>query len=410
MKWFSRTPFAALLMLVLSSGMTTVSLAAEKQYGPGVTDTEIKIGQTMPYSGPASSYGVIGKSEAAYFAMINEQGGINGRKINLISRDDGYSPPKTLEVTRQLVEQDQILLTFNALGTPTQIAIRDYLNEQKVPQLFVASGASKFNDPKHYPWTTPGIQPIYRLGARIYARYIIKNLPDAKIAVLYQNDDLGKDYLDGLREGLGDRADKMIVATQSYESSDPTVDSQVLLLRGSGANVLFTAAGPKFAAQTIRKLYDLDWKPTHILSYISTSVGAVLKPAGPEKCIGIISAYIGYDVADPQWQSTDEYKEWLAWMNRYNTSGKITDGFNGYGYGHAQAMVAVLKASGDNLTRENVLKQATSIRELRTFALLPGITVSTSPDDFAPIKKMQMERFDGTSWQFFGEVISATVD
>ena len=242
MKWFFRTPFAALLMLVLSSGLTTVSFAAEKQYGPGVTDTEIKIGQTMPYSGPASAYGVIGKAEAAYFAMINDQGGINGRKINFISRDDGYSPPKTVEVARQLVERDQVLLLFNALGTPTQIAIRDYLNEQKVPQLFVASGASKFNDPKHYPWTTPGIQPIYCLEARIYARYIIKNLPDAKIAVLYQNDDLGKDYLDGLREGLGDRADKMIVATQSYETSDPTVDSQVLLLRGSGANVLFTAA------------------------------------------------------------------------------------------------------------------------------------------------------------------------
>jgi len=409
MKWLSRTAYASLLLMP-TLGMITGAFAAEKQYGPGVTDTEIKIGNTNPYSGPASSYGVIGKAEAAYFAMINDEGGINGRKINFISRDDGYSPPKTVEVTRQLVEQDQILLMFNALGTPTQTAVRGYLNEQKVPHLFVSSGASKFNDPKHYPWTTPGIQPIYRLEARVYARYIVKNVPDAKIAVLYQNDDLGKDYLDGLREGLGERADKMIVATQSYETSDPTVDSQVLLLHGSSANVLLTAAIPKFAIQTIRKVHDLGWKPTHILSYISSSVGAVLQPAGPEKCIGIISANFAHDVADPEWQRTDEYKEWLAWMNKYNSSGKIADGANAYGYGHAQAMVAVLKASGDNLTRENVLKQATSIRDLRTFALLPGITVSTNNDDYAPIKQLQLQRFDGTTWQFFGEVMSATIN
>jgi branched-chain amino acid transport system substrate-binding protein len=376
------------------------------QYGPGVSDTEIKIGNTMPYSGPASAYGAIGKAEAAYFAMINDQGGINGRKINFISRDDGYSPPKTVEVTRQLVEQDQVLLLFNPLGTAPQTAVRDYLNEKKVPQLFVSSGAAKFNDPKHYPWTMGGIQPTYLMEARIYGRYIIKNLPDAKIAVLYQNDDFGKDYLIGLREGLGDKSDKMLVATQTYETTDATIDSQIVSLQGSGANVLLTAAIPKFAAQTIRKVYDVGWKPTHFLSYVSASVGGVMQPVGTDKCIGIISGTIGHDPTDPQWQNTAEYKEWLAWMKKYNPSGNVADGFSSVGYGAGQAMVAVLRASGDNLTRENVMKQATSIHDLKLYALLPGITVSTSADDFTSIKQMQLERFDGTTWQLFGEVIS----
>jgi branched-chain amino acid transport system substrate-binding protein len=389
--------------LVLASGLAF----AAGQYGPGVSDTEIKIGNTMPYSGPASAYGAIGKAEAAYFAMINEQGGVNGRKINFISRDDGYSPPKTVELVRQLVEEEHVLLLFNTLGTPPNSAIRGYLNDSKVPQLSVATGADKWNDPKHYPWTM-GWQPSYRVEARIYARYILKNLPNAKIAVLYQNDDFGKDYLVGLREGLGDKADKMIVATQTYETTDPTVDSQIVALQGSGADVLLTAAIPKFAAQAIRKVYDIGWKPTHFLTNVSASVKAVLQPAGPEKGVGIISAGYLKEPTDPQWQDTPEYKEWLAWMKKYNTSGNVADGNNVSGYSFAQTLVAVLKASGDNLTRENVMKQAASIHNMTLPMLLPGIVVSTSADDFAPVKQMQLEKFDGTTWRLFGEVISGS--
>jgi branched-chain amino acid transport system substrate-binding protein len=389
--------------LALASGLVW----AAGQYGPGASDTEIKIGNTMPYSGPASAYGAIGKAETAYFAMINDQGGINGRMINFVSRDDSYSPPKAVELVRQLVEQDQVLLMFNPLGTPSNTAIQGYLNDNNVPQLFVATGADKWNDPKRYPWTT-GWQPSYRIEARIYGRYILKNLPAAKIAVLYQNDDFGKDYLIGLREGLGDKADKMIVATQTYETTDPTVDSQIVALQGSGADVLLTAATPKFAAQAIRKVYDIGWKPTHFLTNVSISVKAVIQPAGTEKAVGIITAGYLKEPTDPQWQDTPEYKEWLAWMKKYNTSGNVADGNNAYGYSVAQTMVAVLKASGDNLTRENVMKQAASIHDEKLPMLLPGITVSTSANDFAPIKQMQLEKFDGTTWQLFGEVISGS--
>ena len=355
--------------LVLAAGL---ALAAG-QYGPGASDKEIKIGNTMPYSGPASAYGTIGKSNAAYFAMINEQGGINGRKINFISRDDGYSPPKTVEQVRKLVEEDQVLFLFDTLGTPPNSAIRAYLNDNKVPQLFVATGADKWNDPKHFPWTM-GWQPSYRIEARIYARYILKNLPDAKIAILYQNDDFGKDYLIGLREGLGDKADKLIIATKSYETTDPTVDSQIVALQGTGANVLLTAATPKFAAQAIRKVYDIGWKPTQFLTNVSNSVGAVLKPAGLEKAVGIISAAYGKDPTDPQWQGTPEYKAWLDWMKKYNSSANVTDALNVVGYGVSQTMVAVLKAAGDNLTRENIMKQAAAIHDEKLPMLLPGIT------------------------------------
>jgi branched-chain amino acid transport system substrate-binding protein len=396
----------ALLALAGALGMTAAA-AADKQYGPGVSDTEIKLGNTMPYSGPASTYGTIGKSEAAYFAMINDQGGINGRKVNFISRDDGYSPPKTVEQVRQLVEQDEVLATFNTLGTPPNTAIQAYLNDNKVPQLFVATGANKWNDPKSHPWTI-GWQPSYQIEARIYARYILKNLSEAKIAVLYQNDDFGKDYVIGLRQGLGDKADKMIVATQTYETTDATVDSQIVALQGSGADVLLTIAIPKFAAQVIRKIYDLGWKPTHILSNVSSSVGLVMRPAGPEKSVGIISAAFTKDPTDPQWQNTPEYSEWLAWMKKYNTSGNIADTYTVYGYSVAQTMVAVLKACGDNLTRENLMKQAASIHDLKLPMLLPGIVVSTSATDFAPIKQMQLEKFDGNTWQLFGEVISGS--
>ena len=403
-KWTVVTAMVA-ASLVHASGLAF----AAGQYGPGVSDAEIKIGNTMPYSGPASSYGPIGKSDAAYFAMINDQGGINRRKINFISRDDGYSPPKTVEQVRRLVEQDQVLLLFNTFGTPPNTAIQGYLNDNKVPHLFIATGASKWNDPKRYPWTI-GWPPSDRIEARIYGRYLLKNIPDAKIAVLYQNDDFGKDYLIGLREGLGDKADKMIVATQSYETTDATVDSQIVSLKGSGADVLLTAAVPKFAAQAIRKVYDIGWKPTHLLSRISNSVGAVMRPAGPEKAVGIISETFLKDPTDPQWQGTPAYKEWLAWMRKYNTSGNVADAYTVYGYSAAQAMVAVLKQCGDNLTRENVMKQAASIHDLKLPMLLPGITVSTSATDFAPIKQMQLEKFDGATWQLFGELISGADD
>jgi branched-chain amino acid transport system substrate-binding protein len=387
--------------LVLASGL----VCAAGQYGPGASDNEIKVGQTMPYSGPASAYGVIGRSEAAYFAMINDQGGVNGRKIRLISRDDGYSPPKTVEVVRKLVEEDEVLLTFNVLGTSPNTAIQAYLNDNKVPQLFVATGADKWNDPKNHPWTM-GWQPSYRIEARIYARYILQNLPDAKVAVLYQNDDAGKDYFIGLREGLGPKADKMIVATKTYETTDPTVDSQIVALQGSGADVLVMHAIPKFAAQAIRKVYDIGWKPTHFLTNVSVSVKAVMQPAGPEKGVGIISAGYLKDPTDPQWQDTPEYKEWLAWMKKYNPSADVADVSAVYGYGVAQTLVTVLKASGDDLTRENIMKQAASLHDLKLPMLLPGIVMSTSADDFAPIKQMQLMKFDGTTWKVFGEVIS----
>jgi branched-chain amino acid transport system substrate-binding protein len=387
--------------LLLASALT----AAAGQYGPGVSDTEIKIGNTVPYSGPVSALGALGKAEAAYFAMINDQGGINGRKINFLTRDDGYSPPKTVEQTRKLVEEDQVLLIFGTVGTPPNTAIWDYLNSNKVPQLFIATSAEKWNDPKNHPWTMAW-SPAYQADARIYGRYIRKNLPNAKIAVLYQNDDFGKDYLTGLRQGLSEQADKSIVATQSYETTDPTMDSQIVALQGSGADVLLIAATTKFAALAIRKTYDIGWKPTRFVSYVSNSVGAVLRPAGLEKAVGVISAAFDKDPTDSQWQDTPEYKEWLAWMKTYNTSANLTDTLAVDGYGRAQTMVALLKAAGDNLTRENVMKQAASMRGLTLPMLLPGITLSTSADDYAPMKQMQLEKFDGSSWKLFGEVMS----
>jgi len=389
--------------LALAGGL---ALAAG-QYGPGASDTEIKIGNTDAYSGPASAYGTIGKAESAFFAAVNDQGGINGRKVNYISRDDAYSPPKTVELVRKLVEEDQVLLTFNILGTPPNTAVQAYLNDNKVPQLFVATGADKWNDPKNHPWTM-GWQPSYRIEARIYGRYILKNKPDAKIAVLYQNDDFGKDYLTGLREGLGAKADAMIVATKSYETTDPTIDSQVVALQGSGADVLLTAATPKFAAQAIRKIFDIGWRPMHFLTNVSVSVGSVMKPAGTEKGVGIISAGYLKDPTDPQWQETAEYKEWADWMKKYYSAGNLADINNVYAYSAAQTMLAVLKACGDNLTRENIMKQAASLHDLKPPMLLPGITISTAPDDFAPIKQMQLMKFDGTTWKLFGDVISGS--
>jgi branched-chain amino acid transport system substrate-binding protein len=399
--------------MIWASAATTLAfagaltLAATDQYGPGVSDTEIKIGNTMPYSGPASALSAAGKAEAAYFAMINDQGGINGRKINFISRDDGYSPPKTVELARKLVEEEQVLVMFGMVGTPPNAAIHRYLNDNKVPQLFIASGAGQWNDPKRHPWTMAW-SPSYQTEARVYGRYILQNVPQPKVAVLYQNDDFGKDLLNGLRAGLGDNASALIVATQSYETTDPTIDSQIVSLQASGANVLLTAATPKFAAQTIRKVYDIGWRPTHFVTYVSASAGAVLKPAGLEKSVGIISAAFNKDPTDPQWHDTPEFQEWLAWMKTYNTSGNVTDVLAVDGYGRAQMMVAVLKASGENLSRENVMKQAASLHELKLPMVLPGITISTSADDYAPLKQLQLMKFDGNSWKLFGDVISGS--
>ncbi len=393
----------AVATLAFGSGLVW----AAGQYGPGASDTEIKIGQTMPYSGPASAYGTIGKAEAAYFAMINDKGGVNGRKINLISRDDGYSPPKTVEAVRKLVEEDQVLLTFNVLGTPPNTAVQGYLNENKVPQLFVATGADKWNDPKKFPWTM-GWQPSYRIEARIYGRYILKNFPNAKVAIVYQNDDFGKDYLAGLKEGLGDKAAKMLVATQSYETTDPTIDLQIVALQGSGADTLLVAAIPKFAAQAIRKVADLGWKPHFFITNVSASVKAVMQPAGIDKSQGIITAGYLKDPNDPQWQNSTEYKDWLEWMKKYYAGGSLADVNNVYGYSAAETLVAVLKASGNNLTRDNIMKQAASIHDLKLPMALPGIVVSTSATDFAPIKQMQLQKFEGETWKLFGEVISGS--
>ena len=379
---------------------------AQKKYDPGASDTEIKIGNTMPYSGPASAYGTIGKAEAAYFKKINDEGGINGRKINFITLDDGYSPPKTVEMARRLVEQDEVLFLFGTLGTPSNTAIHKYMNAKKVPQLFVATGAAKWNDPKNFPWTM-GWQPNYHTEAMIYAKHILQTKPNAKIAVLYQNDDFGKDYLTGLKEGLGDKA-KMIVAEATYEVTDPTVDSQIVQLQASGADVFVNIATPKFAAQAIRKAYDTGWKPTQYLTNVSLSVGAVLTPAGLDKSVGIITSNYGKDATDPQWDNDAGMKEWRAFMAKYYPDGNLKDNSNIYGYGVARTLVQVLKQCGDNLTRENVMKQAANLQKLDVGTLLPGITINTSPTDFAPIQAVQLAKFDGKTWVLFGDVIDGS--
>jgi branched-chain amino acid transport system substrate-binding protein len=381
---------------------------AEKQYGPGVTDTEIKIGNTNFYSGPASSYGVIGKTETAFFTMLNEQGGINGRKINFISYDDAYSPPKTVEQTRKLVESDEVFLIFNSLGTPTNTAVQKYLNQKQVPQLFVGTGATKWGDPKRFPWTI-GWQPNYQGEGRIYATYILAHHAQSKIAVLYQNDDYGKDYVKGLKDGLGDKAKSMIVAEAPYETTDPTVDSQVVNLKASGADIFYNVTIPKFAAQAIRKTVEIGWKPLHILNSVSNSVGGVLQPAGFENSKGILSTAYLKDPTDPQWKDDPGYKDWVAFMDKYYPDGDKTNVFTVYGYTIPQTLVQVLKQCGDNLTRENVMKEAASLHNLALPMLLPGITVNTRPTDFFPVKQMQMERFNGERWELFGPIIAGEV-
>ena len=383
---------------------STSAAWAQKKYDPGASDTEIKIGNIMPYSGPASAYGTIGKTEAAYFKMINDEGGINGRKIDFISLDDGYSPPKTVEDARRLVEQDQVLFIFSSLGTPPNTAIHKYMNAKKVPQLFVATGASAWNDPQHFHWTM-GWQPNYQTEAKIYAKRILETTPNAKIGVLYQDDDYGKDYLKGFEDGLGAKAKSMIVAKVSYETSDPTVDSQIVQLQASGANVFFNITTPKFAAQAIRKAYDIGWKPVQYLNNVSQSIGSVLKPAGLDKSVGVISTQYGKDPTDPTWTDDKGMKDWRAFMAKYYPGGDVTDTSNVVGYGLAQTMVQVLKQCGDNLTRENVMKQAANLKNYRTEVLLPGIHINTSPTDYAPIKAMQLVRFDGTKYVAMGKVI-----
>ena len=372
---------------------------------PGVTDTEIKIGQTMPYSGPASAYGVIGKTEAAYLKMINEQGGVNGRKINFLSLDDGYSPPKTVEQVRRLVEDEKVAFLFQTLGTAPNLAIRQYLNDGKIPQLFVSTGASVFSDPEHFPWTM-GFNPNYQTEARIYARNILDTKPDAKIAVLYQNDGFGKDYLIGLKAVLGADHAQMIVKEASYETSEPTIDSQVVTLQGSGANVFVIAATPKFAAQAIRKSYDLSWDAVRYLSNVSPSIATVLKPAGLEKSKGLITGYYGKDPTDARWKDDAGLKEWQAFAEKYMGKNDFVDANAAYGFGAAQTMVHVLKQCGADLSRENVMKQAANIKDLELPMLLPAMRLNTSPTNYSPIRQMQLANFDGQSWQLYGKLLT----
>jgi branched-chain amino acid transport system substrate-binding protein len=403
--------FVARRLAALSTAMILLAASgssafAQKNYDTGASDTGIKIGNIMPYSGPLSAYGVIGTTEAAYFNKINADGGIKGREINFISYDDGYSPPKTVEQARKLVESDEVLFIFNSLGTPPNTAIQKYMNTKKVPQLFVATGATKWNDPRNFPWTM-GWQPNYQDEARIYAKYILKEKPDARIGVLYQNDDFGKDYLVGLRDGLGEKAASMIIAEDAYEVAEPTIDSHIVKMKSLNANVFVDIASPKFAAQAIKKTAEIGWKPMHILTNVSASVGAVMKPAGIDASQGIISSAYLKDPTDPQWKNDPGLKAWNEFLEKYYPEANRADGGVVYAYTVAQTLVHVLKACGDNLTRENVMKQAASIKDLELDGLLPGIRVNTSANDFAPISQVQLMKFKGETWERFGDIISA---
>jgi branched-chain amino acid transport system substrate-binding protein len=396
------TAATALGLVALTAGPA----AAQKKYDAGASDAEIKIGNINPYSGPASAYGTIGKTIAAYFNKVNADGGINGRKINFVSYDDGYSPPKAVEQARKLVESDEVLFIFQSLGTPSNTAIQKYMNAKKVPQLFVATGATKWGDPKHFPWTM-GWQPNYQSESRIYAKYLIEHHRNAKIGILFQNDDYGKDYVKGLKDGLDGKV--QIISELPYETTDPTVDSQIINLKASGADVFFNVTTPKFAAQAIRKMAEVGWKPLHLLNNVSASVGSVLKPAGFENSQGILSAAYTKDPTDATWKDDAALKEWLAFMEKWYPEGDRTSGFTVYGYSVAQTLVQVLKQCGDNLTRENVMKQAANLKNLEIGMLLPGIKVNTGPNDFFPIKQMQMMRFKGESWELFGPVMSGEI-
>jgi branched-chain amino acid transport system substrate-binding protein len=396
--------FHLLAATTAAIALSASSAHAQKKYDTGATDTEIKIGQTVPFSGPASAYSSIGKTQAAYFKMINDQGGINGRKINLIQYDDAYSPPKAVEQVRKLVESDEVLLTFQIVGTPSNAAVQKYLNAKKVPQLFAATGASKFTDPKNFPWTL-GFNPNYQTEGRIYGQYILKNHPDAKIGVLYQNDDLGRDYLAGIKAGLGDKAATMIVAEASYEVTDPTVDSQVLKIKDAGADLFFNASTPKQAAQAIKKIAELGWHPVQIVDINATSVGAVLTPAGLEASKGLISTNYGKDPGDPQWKDDPGMKHYFDFMAKYFPDGDKNSNFNTYGYSTAQLMAHVLKQSGDDLTRENVIKQATNLKNVELDLSLPGMKANTTENDYRVNKQMQMMKFNGERWELFGPIL-----
>ncbi|MBW7972309.1 ABC transporter substrate-binding protein [Bradyrhizobium sp. BR 10289] len=388
----------------LTLALSVSAASAQKKYDPGASDTEIKVGQTVPFSGPASAYASIGKTQAAYFKMINDQGGINGRKINLIQYDDAYSPPKAVEQVRKLVESDEVLLTFQIIGTPSNAAVQKYLNSKKVPQLFAATGASKFTDPKNFPWTM-GYNPNYFVEGRIYGQYILKEYPNAKVGVLYQNDDLGKDYLNGIKAGLGDKAAKMIVTEASYEVSDPTVDSQILKIKDAGADLFFSATTPKQAAQAIKKIAEIGWHPVQIVDINATSVGAVMKPAGLEAAKGVISVNYGKDPLDPTWKDDAGLKKYFDFMAKYYPDGDKDSNFNTYGYGTAQLLAHVLQQCGDNLTRENVMKQAASLKDVTGDIALPGIKANTSPTDYRVNKQLQMMKFNGERWELFGPIL-----
>ena len=387
--------------LVLACGPA----AAQKKYDPGASDTEIRIGQTMPYSGAASIYGEVGKTQAAYFRMVNDQGGINGRKLKFLSLDDAYSPPKTVEGVRKLVEQDEVLFLYGMFGTATNTAVHRYVNAKKVPHLLLLTGASKWNDPQKNPWSM-SFYPDYPSEAKVYARQILETKPNAKIAVLYQNDDYGRDYLKGFKEGLGAKAKAMIVAEASYELTDPTVDSQIVQLRGSGADVLVSFSTAKAAIQTLRKVHDSGWKPTHYLAQGAALIGAVFNPAGPEKAVGVISTAYAKDPNDKQWENDAAYREWLAFMKKYRPDADLTLGSHVYAYSSARLMVEILRACGDRLTRENVLKQAASIKAVQLPMFLPGVVVSSGPDDYRLIRSLQPVTFDGKRWNPLGGFVS----
>ena len=406
-------------MIRLSSKLVAVSAAAmllsagsalaQKKYDTGASDTEIKIGNIEAYSGPASAYGIIGKTEEAYFKMVNDNGGIKGRKINFITYDDGYSPPKTVEQTRKLVESDEVLFIFNPLGTPTQSAVHKYMNAKKVPQLFIASGSSKWDDAKNFPWTM-GYQPSYRSEARIFAKYVLANKPDAKVGVLYANDDFGKDYVLGLKDVFGDKASKLIVAQETYENSEPTIDSHIFKLKDAGADVFINISTPKFAAQAIKKMHEIGWKPMHLMTDVSISIGAVMKPAGFDASEGVLSAGYLKDAADPQWKDDAGMKKFMAFVEKYMPGANIADANMVYGYSAAQTMVHVLEQCGDDLTHANIMKQAASIKQFVPDTLIPGIHVKTSATDFAPIEQLKMMKFTNGKWDLFGDVLSAETD
>lgn len=396
----------AVLSLTAACLLASASANAQKKYGPGVSDTEIKIGGTTPYSGPASSFSAVTKTELAYFKMINDQGGVNGRKINFIVYDDAYSPPKTVEQVRKLVESDEVLLTFNMVGTPPNSAVQKYLNQLKVPQLFAGSGADRFQDPTNYPWTL-GFNPSYRTEGRIYGQYILANHPNAKIGVFYQNDDLGKDYVAGLKAALGSKASSMIVIEESYELSEPSIDSHIIKIKAAGADVLYDASTPKFSAQAIKKMAELEWKPVHILDVNSSSIGAVLKPAGLENSKGIISTTYTKDPMDPQWKNDPGMMKYFAFLEKYQPDADKTSFFTLYGTLPAQLLVELLKRCGDDLTRENIMKQATNLKDIQLDLTLPGILANTSPTDYRLHRQMQLVRFDGEHWAAFGPLITA---